>query len=106
MLFSFPSSTFSLIVVSLLCVVNKAVSHIRSIKMSVFWPGKAVEVKNYIQMCDTRNNRPFPNSQGKELLLQHDRPVDRPLDQLAAELFLLSSGKHNFLLTTDYWSNY
>ena len=77
------------------------VASLQRARMSVFWPGRTADVKNYIQTCDTCS-RLFPNTQRKEPLLQHDRP-DRPWAKLAADLF--SIGKHIVLITTDYWSN-
>ncbi|XP_011664712.2 uncharacterized protein K02A2.6-like [Strongylocentrotus purpuratus] len=74
---------------------------LRRARESIFWPGMASEIKQFIATCDVC--RSYEVKQQKEPLMAHDLP-QRPWEKIGTDLFSLK-GK-DYMVTVDYYSNF
>ena len=74
---------------------------LRRARESVYWPQMNAEVKDFIQKCETC--RTFDTNQGKEPLKHHEVPP-RPWAKLGLDISTFD--QRNYLIVTDYFSNY
>ena len=74
---------------------------LRRARESVYWPRMNAEVRDFIQKCETC--RTFDSHQCKEPLKPHEVPA-RPWAKIGLDLFMFDG--HNYLIATDYYSNF
>ena len=74
---------------------------LRRAREVVYWPRMNKEIEEYIMKCSTC--REHESQQAKEPLISHEVP-DLPWSKIATDLFEVD-GK-DYLVTTDYYSNY
>lgn len=74
---------------------------LRRAQESLYWPGMASELKEYIATCETC--RRYETSQQKETFMGQEVPA-RPWERIGTDLFTWDS--KDFLITVDYYSNF
>ncbi|XP_062499663.1 uncharacterized protein K02A2.6-like [Corticium candelabrum] len=74
---------------------------LRRARESLYWPGITAKVKNHVSRCHIC--RTYETRQTKEKLQAHEIP-DRPRAKVGVDLFTFQG--REYLLTTDYYSNY
>ena len=78
--------------------INSCLSRARDV---IFWPGISAEIRQYLETCGTCAT--FLVEKLQETLIITDMP-DHPWKTLASDLF--SYGGKDYLMTTDYHSNF
>ncbi len=76
-------------------------SCLRRARKLIFWPHMSTEIRQYIETCDVCAR--FCDRQSPEPLYMHGTP-SRPWEKIGTDLFMLEN--RNYLVTTDYFSNF
>ena len=74
---------------------------VRRARETLFWPGMADDIKQFISKCETC--RKYEISNQKEPLMPHEAP-SLPWEKVGVDLFSVD-GK-NYMVTVDYYSNF
>ena len=74
---------------------------VRRARETLFWPGMADDIKQFISKCETC--RKYEISNQKEPLMPHEAP-SLPWEKVGVDLFSID-GK-NYMVTVDYYSNF
>ena len=74
---------------------------VRRARETLFWPGMADDIKQFISKCETC--RKYEISNQKEPLMPHEAP-SLPWEKVGVDLF--SVDWKNYMVTVDYYSNF
>ena len=74
---------------------------VRKAKDTLFWPGMAHEIRDYIEKCIVCNQ--LQHAQPKQPMMSHRLP-DLPWDFISMDLFM--EGNANYLVMVDHYSDY
>lgn len=74
---------------------------LRRARESVYWPGMAKDVTDFVSKCDICSLH--PRDQPREPLIAHEIPTT-PWAKIACDLF--EADQKNYLITVDYYSGF